>query len=68
MIMQRKLITPGREELQQAFANKFKRTIEQERKWKEFKEIIRDFFVVFLVFLAAYALICSHEIIYYFTH
>ena len=68
MIMQRKLITPGREELQQAFANKFKRTIEQERKWKEFKEIIRDFFVVFLVFLAACALICSHEIIYYFTH
>ena len=63
MIMERKLISPSREELQKVFANKFKLTQKQIERKKEFISALKDFGVLLITFLAAVAVVCANQII-----
>jgi hypothetical protein len=71
MIMQRKLVSPGKEELQAAFANKFKKMKAQDDRKDYKKETIlalRDFLYAFIMFLIACVAVCAPQIIDYIIH
>jgi len=68
MIIQRRLISPGKKELQATFANKFKE-LEANDERQEFKKAtllaIRDFLFCFIMFLISCAAVCAPQIIEY---